>query len=413
MSKVFIRLFETFFRVFLWCFIISLLFGYFLFLVKESFPNDFFTTPLNLLVFLIGLVLFFLWIKPIDKLRRELFRKQFSWVFYVYVGLVSSPMVSEWFYIGRDLTFCDAVSKLVFNFMIILLGFVFYLRGIPRLDVNVLEMRFAAGSMSIGDDELGFSPSAKQLANGLQNLSSYVTVAGLYGGLGRGKSSYTRMILESMNREETLYTYISLTETNEAKDFSLLFGERWMKTLIERYPKVDAKLYLPAMNSILRESGYGWMSGIFGFIENFNVEIIKTLRKASDEKEFKKENVYVSKAVAKLFGNVPEIKEKIWVLVFDEIERAQLDEIYRMVEIIERFKNEGRNGLPVKLIFLLCVSRSDLKRYLDTFKKSDPKHIYLKIFSLTILKVLRCLCFCLLFTLLKRKNLFMERLMKS
>ncbi len=66
--------------------------------------------------------------------------------------------------------------------------------------------------------------------------------------------------------------------------------------------------------------------------------------------------------------------------MIDEIERAQFEEIYRLVEIIERFRNEGRSGLPIRLVFLLCLSESDLEKYLDTFSTSDTKAYSLRTF---------------------------------
>ena len=212
------------------------------------------------------------------------------------------------------------------------------------------------------------------------SLNGYVNVIGLYGGLGLGKSSYARMIIENFEAKKTLYTYISLTETNEAKDFSELFSERWLETLSERYPKIDVTSYLPFMNSILRESGNGFLSEVLKIISALNRGLARTKALHFDKFYFKNKSFFTSTSVAKLFGNITNIKESTWIIMVDEIERAQFDEIYRLVEIVERFKNEGRSGLPTKLLFLFCISEPDMNNYLDAFSTTDPRARLLKTF---------------------------------
>ena len=123
------------------------------------------------------------------------------------------------------------------------------------------------------------------------------------------------------------------------------------------------------MNSILRESGQGFISDILEFTSNFNPGLLKTKAKYFDE-FYKKRPFYTSKEIATLFGNIPEIKEDIWVIVIDEIERAPFNEVYRLTEIIERFKNEGRSGVPIKLIFI-SVSRATILR--DSWRNTHLK----------------------------------------
>jgi len=232
---------------------------------------------------------------------------------------------------------------------------------------------FAAGAVGSDDDNLNFKISARNAAEGLKKINGYVNVVGIYGGLGFGKSSYARMIVENFDPTKTLYTYISLTETNEARDFSKLFAERWLETLSERYPKLDVASSLPFMQSILRESGNGFLSDILKILSVFNWGLTKTKSIVFDQFYSKKGPTFTSEAVGKIFGNIPEIKESLWIIMVDEIERAQFDEIYRLVEIVERFKNEGRSGLPVKLIFIFCISEPEFKEYLQTFESTDTR----------------------------------------
>ena len=67
----------------------------------------------------------------------------------------------------------------------------------------------------------------------LESVNEYqpVHVAAIWGDPGTGKSSYLRMIIESFNPAEVLYTYVSLTEVNEEKGFSKLFADRWISTI--------------------------------------------------------------------------------------------------------------------------------------------------------------------------------------
>ena len=98
-----------------------------------------------------------------------------------------------------------------------------------------------------------------------------------------------------------------------------------------------------------------------------NFGLSKTVAKCWDLNALKKEKgkrIFVPNSTAAMFNYIPKIKENVWIINIDEIERAQLDEIYRVIEVIERFKHEGRFGLPVKLVFLLCVSGSNLEERL-------------------------------------------------
>jgi len=186
------------------------------------------------------------------------------------------------------------------------------------------------------------------------------------------------MIIESLPQDEILYTYISLTETNEAKDFSLLFAERWFASLKENYPKIDTTLAVPFMQSILRESGNGIIASLFALVPGLNKGLKSTKAKVFDPAyppPSEGKGIDTSLEIANVFGNVPEIHERLWVVMVDEIERARFDEIYRVIEIIERYKNEGRTGMPIRVVFILCVSDARLRRYLQEYKTNMLSHL--------------------------------------
>lgn len=181
------------------------------------------------------------------------------------------------------------------------------------------------------------------------------------------------MIIEAIGAEKSLYSYISLTETNATNDFSKLFAKRWFEALNERYPTINIAPHVASLEAILRESTNhsALVSTISQILVKLNFGLNKTVAKFWDLNALKKEEgkeIFVPNSTAAMFNYIPEIKEDVWIINIDEIERAQLDEIYRVIEVIERFKHEGRFGLPVKLIFLLCVSGSDLQKRLEDLK---------------------------------------------
>ncbi len=335
--------------------------------------NQFLVIALGIpaLLIVLGLIIFFL--RPGSQLKKQALHNQPSWVFYFYWGLVNGLILWSVATLITHPTdswlFGYCWIGLVFALAVILLK---WLNDYSHKSLDLTFRNFAAGAVGIKDDKLTFGLSAKNAASGLKNLNNYVNVVGIYGGLGFGKSSYARMIIENFDSAKTLYTYISLTETNEAKDFSKLFAERWLETLSERYPKLDVASYLPFMQSILRESGNGLLSDFLKILSFFNLGLIKTKAVVHDQ-FYGDKNIFTSKTIGKIFGNIPEIKESLWIIMVDEIERAQFDEIYRLVEIVERFKNEGRSGLPVKLIFIFCISEPEFKEYLQAFESRDTR----------------------------------------
>jgi hypothetical protein len=324
-------------------------------------------------------------IKPISQIRIQAYRNRPSWVFYLFWSVILTlgcfALNSYWkdsAVVNLDKFFqTDYIIYLTVIILWILLKWVIEYLFIDTKLFN--PSAFASGSVGIAGDKLGFTVSAKNTADGLLKLEGYVNVVGLYGRFGFGKSSYARMVVENLDSNKVLYTYISLTETNEAKDFSKLFAERWLETLSARYPKIDITSYLPYMDSILRESGNGIVSDLLKLLSSLNRGLVQTRAKFFDTACSYKPK-YTTDKVARLFGNISDIEEGVWVVMIDELERAQFDEIYRVVEIIERFKNEGRSGLPVKLLFLFCISEPEMQEYLNKYENGDPRAHLLKTF---------------------------------
>ena len=264
-------------------------------------------------------------------------------------------------------------SSLIFAiiFLIILIFGIILKCCTKPLFVTTLKRRFAPEASN--DDDLNFSESARKAATAIKNEKKYVSVVALNGGYGEGKSSYARMIIESIGIKKSLYSYISLTETNATNDFSKLFAKRWFEALNERYPTINIAPHVASLEAILRESTNhsALVSTISQILVKLNFGLNKTVAKFWDLNALKKEEgneLFVPNSTAAMFNYIPEIKEDVWIINIDEIERAQLDEIYRVIEVIERFKHEGRFGLPVKLVFLLCVSGSDLQKRLENLK---------------------------------------------
>ncbi len=313
------------------------------------------------------------------RLKHQKIRNQPSYVFFLYWGLTLLLLVT--IFHCPVLTICGSILALA---GISLLAVIIYWAWPPR-SLNSYN-RFAAGAVSRANDGLDFKESAVNVAKGLiANNQNYLSVHALYGDMGSGKSSYTRMIVEALEddgclgKQELLYTYISLTETNAAKDFSQLFSERWADTLAERYPFIRIGYITPLLTTIFRETNANLLSAIFSFLTIHKKGLQQTIAKTWDP-NLGSAPVYTSAAVGSMFAYIPEVREKIWLIVVDEIERAQFDEIYRLVEAIERFKNEGRTGLPIRIIFILCISRTDFSRLIDAFKATDTRAFLLKKF---------------------------------
>jgi hypothetical protein len=238
------------------------------------------------------------------------------------------------------------------------------------------------GSVGRGTDlHYDFSSSADDFARALAKERGYVSLFGLYGGMGQGKSSFWRMTLESqeLKPEETLYTYISLTEANETADLSSLFAERWLGTLKERYPLEFAlsKLQLERLRSVLRETKRGsFILAFLAFLEHFNKPLFKmrVSDNGFDPYLLAKPPQHVEvDDVRKMFNYLPGIHEKRWIICFDEIERASMKEVLRAIEIAERFKQIGQTGLPVQVLFVFLYDEHELAQRCDPRYKQDEQ----------------------------------------
>lgn len=317
-------------------------------------------------------------------LPKQKIHNQPSWVFYFYWGLIWLSILGipinfykEILMFIENLIGLKQLSSLKYfiffdiQIILLLLGIFIYQRIRPREFNN--NFRFSPDSVGLNEDNFQFATSARNVANGIYLLKDYVNVLALEGESGGGKSSYARMIIESFERKRILYSYISLTETNESKGFSNLFTERWDETLNTRYPKISTTAYFPLLRSIFRETKNGLCSDMLSFLSKFNCGLIQTKTKAFDNHIAEKNN-FVTSAVANLFGNIPLFNEDIWVILIDEFERSPIKETYRVIEMIERFKMEGRAGLPIRIVFILCLG-DEMKDQVKLDEEREIRHL--------------------------------------
>lgn len=396
---------------------------FFFYLPLVLFPNaePRIATVFSLLVWFLCLLFFVLVFSPSKLIKKQKIHNQPSWFKYYYFSLIFSPLISFFLFvfdlnidiwgIGKLVirnpladycyvftnTLEPCYSKLYSDFLpthvgnmstenlisliirvlIILAGLLYY-RLIKAGKQDISLWRFAPDTIGYETDLLGWTKRAEQIALGLLGTEASVSVKLIEAPLGEGKSSFAKLIVESYSKNniDILYTYISLTETNEARDFSKLFAERWKDTLNERYPKIDNVGNVALLKTILRENGNGFISSIFEFFSTKNKGIFNTEVKFFDGKfvSSQKSSIkYATDEVASIFGNVVKIDEPIWIIAIDEIDRAPVDEVYRAIEVMERFKYEGRTGLPVRIVFLLCVDRGAIQRNMGLLTNSNSK----------------------------------------
>jgi len=374
-------------------FIMALIFGYILLYIesliiyRELVP----VTPKKTILGITSIFAIIFFAKfGLEEFRKQKIRNQPSWIYYTYYGVASAPIVSEilsalhLFYPMKAIEI-GGVNTWGIRISILLLMKIIYDMYKPDLKIVVKNAEdFGYGTTGREGDRLEFKDSAKNIAFGIANANKNVSIYALNGGPGEGKSSFARMIIEHLEdesilgKDNLLYTYVSLTETNEEKDFSKLFSQRWAETLTERYPKINTFNSSRMLSSILRENGQGTLAQIIEHLDMADVPLQKTkIRKSEEESDKEK---FVSKKVARLFGNIYEIKEKLWVIMIDEIERAIFKEIYRLIEIIERFKYEGEKEFPIKIVFILCVSRENLRIFTSNFEENDEQAFLIKNF---------------------------------
>lgn len=339
---------------------------------------------------ILGLFIYVTWfyLKPFQAIKHQKIHNQPSWVLYYYRGVIFAPLIvaalrSLDFRIWRSLSnitltrsildygaLVDLAALYMAALLVPAIGVVAY-KFVPKQVIDKSQLMFAPGAVHEANDRLGFVQSAHNAADAIKKLKEYVSAVVLYGGMGQGKSSFTRMAVEALDPNDFMYTYISLTETNEAKDFSKLFSERWIQTLKFRYPKIDHISTISVLRSVLRESRHGTLALVFDFLSRQQAGIQATKAKVWDV-ALGYTPEYVEPDTARVFGSVPEIEEDLWLIVIDEIERSHLQEVFRVIEAIERFKIIGRKGLPVRLVFLLVTSRQDLQDLLDETPSENP-----------------------------------------
>ena len=316
------------------------------------------------------------------KLKIQKINRQCSWLMYFHFSLFLSPIISM--VVLKTKTIIDFLDgKLIFSilgdtgwlsisvrFVWLFLGIFWYIyTKAPSVFDQVKNWRFAPFCVDTENDKFDWKESAEREATNLLAIDKYISVVLVDGKQGDGKSSYARMIVEALTEKDKLnilYTYISLTETNQEKDFSKMFLERCFATINERYPKINFSNSLPIIREGLRDNGYGIWSVFLDMLTRVNQGISKTKSIVHDP--YTKSNNYVDKEVAEKFGNVQVINEDLWIILIDEIDRAPAKEIYRAIETIERYKHDGRCGLPVKIIFMLCVDRLTLYKNLKGIK---------------------------------------------
>ncbi|MFA4982351.1 MAG: P-loop NTPase fold protein [Candidatus Omnitrophota bacterium] len=334
-----------------------------------------FIVSMMVLYFSISGVLFFR-----TTLRKQKICSQSSWVYYLFWDAIFALPVILYLWDSQihHLKWKEIIisnPRALFFYAtylsIILLGSIIY-RKIPKSKVND-NFRFSPDSVGLDRDALRFADIAKNAAQAISASQDYVTVVAVHGRDGSGKSSLARMIIESFDQNDILYSYISLTETNEVKGFSRLFSERWHETLNSRYPKIQVTEYIPLMNSIFRESGNNFYLELMNCCLKINFAPLPTRTKVCD-KNNNNNNCFVTNEVAALFGNISEFKENLWIIVIDEFERSPLVETYRVIETIERFKMKGREGLPIRIIFMVCVG-DDFTGLMQTAENKEIQYL--------------------------------------
>ena len=333
-------------------------------------PFQNFCIPISISIILLIAVAYYI----VKKTRTDNLYRLPSGVFYLYWAICLLPIefyLLEFYTASPYRDFKVSDKDLLIGCSIVCIGAILNFL-IPKVKIKRFDY-FSPGAVGIDCDEYDMVESAKNNAKSFLNLNKHVSVVALDADTGYGKSSFVRMMIESLSPEDILYTYISLTETNNSTDFSHLFTERWSETLNKRYPRLfdSPEFHLELLSDILRENKqYFLISILLKWLQGIDFPLFRTRSKVSDTYSTPDSYDIVSKKVGRMFGGVPEIKEKIWIIVIDDFERSPIDEIYRVIEIIERFKIEGRNGMPVKLIFLLCFAGTNLKNLLYVEEKN-------------------------------------------
>ncbi len=323
-----------------------------------------------------------------DLVRTQISRQHPSWIIYVFYSFLLVPVWKE--IILSLMGFGFSPWPLLYPVFGLILHSTAY-KYWGKKAYSFKDAIFSPGAVGKKDDALGFSSSSEKVREKILELASSkhspVTVSAVYGDLGSGKSSFVRMLIEEMEANKTLYTHISLTETNEAGDFSRLFANRWMDTIQARYPKI-----LPAKEAS-RSFLYGALQEVkFGGIlskllsQISKLSIFPTVLKAKPQGSTDT-TIYAQSDVAEYFGNISEFEENQWIITIDEIERAKFSEIYRVIEIIERIKHLAVKGIPIYVTFILSIAPRELQErirnsnhneeaeLINSYLFNDPKNI--------------------------------------
>lgn len=336
--------------------------------------------PFHLSAVIVSIVVFIWLLVRVAEVQTR--RDSFSYYKYLYYGFAWSLPLSFIFLLFQNGDILKSSISLVVIWSAIITSL--YLLRFIVIDKEKSFLFTRNHSPEVVDekyDKYGFSKTAESIAGMINSLAGPVSVIKLRGDLGTGKSTMVSFIENKLNHESTLITHISLTETNEEADLSKLFTERWFDTLASRYLMISQKINqvgLNSLKSILRDSGNGIIGSIVSALEVFDFPLLPT---KGTNKEF------ISTENAKLFNYIPEIREDLWLIVIDEIERAPYREILRLIEIVERFKIKVEGGLPIKICFLMVVADEELRYRLNeqyeghdgdiinTFFFKDPKNI--------------------------------------
>lgn len=337
-------------------------------------------SPFHLSAVIVSIVIFiWLLVRVVEVQTR---RDSFSYYKYLYYGFAWSLPFSFIFLLFQNVDILKSTISLIIIWSAITTSL--YLLRLIVIDKEKSFLFARNKSPEIvdeKDDKYEFSKTAESIAEMINKLTEPVSVLKLRGDLGAGKSTMVSFIKKRLDAESALITHISLTETNEDTDLSKLFTERWFDTLASRYLMISQKINqvgLNSLKSILRDSGNGIIGSIVSALEVFDFPLLPT---KGTNKEF------ISTENAKLFNYIPEIREDLWLIVIDEIERAPYREILRLIEIVERFKIKVEGGLPIKICFLMVVADEELRYRLNeqyeghdgdiinTFFFKDPKNI--------------------------------------
>lgn len=344
-----------------------------------------------IIIILISIICFFCYDNLKNLISRQKIYNKKTWVYFLGNSLIGAPILSivlsifnddlvrdqamYWYYniySAKDYSLLIYLS--LFNFLLSV--FIYY--GYDYLckiatPKNINNKIFAPDAVGVENDELGFSKALPSVIKGIKKSNNYINVLAIDGEYGSGKSSFARMIVEQFEFEENiLYSYISLTETNETKDFSKLFSERWTETINAKYPIINLTETAPLLRKILQESKNGFLYNVLDILMNLNFCFNRIKDKVS--------GVPLSKDITRMFGDLSEIEEDNWIFTIDELDRAKLSEIYRITEVLERFKIHASGGFPIKITFLLCFSEKDLRKFLSEYENKNELAFLLKTF---------------------------------